>query len=522
MEVRPEGVFLIDGMQDRGFRSPQLPPALVSATRWQVDDAGLLWIGQNVAVGDSGAVLLGGKELNNEGVSAHPTGDAGAIFDFGAVGADKVRVAVADRANLGAALITTNTLAFPNYDFEPVLHVWDTAGTGLPAFSASLPLTGNVTSGFVGMSDTGDRIVAVASSAAGTNHIRVYNPTGAILNSYDVPAPANIRQGRIDDVAGRLYLGLYDGTCEIYDLNTGALLHSQSLAGTFDSHAFSGDGLTFAYGNFSGLFVVQETSPGVWTQVASRFGSGFTYLATCALDARGSRVAFQVQQYSPAYDTIDAGMLDVATGADLFVDTLVAPGTAYQMVCSGVAIDDAGDYMACASWGDSFNTTPEIFGYDSSGTQTMSIDAPGSAFSIDIDADGDVVAAGTKAVHANVSGNGGTIWCVDAYDQELHVLGQPQVGGTLSLETPDGVPSVSFALGSVLGATPTVIGPSEVDLGSLYTSPLGPIAIPVGGLVQPLSIPPSGALIGAPLHVQAVRFGTPATWTNKVSLRLLP
>lgn len=107
----------------------------------------------------------------------------------------------------------------------------------------------------------------------------------------------------------------------------------------------------------------------------------------------------------------------------------------------------------------------------------MAYTTPGSVFSVAIDADGDVVAAGSKAVHANTFGNGGSVWCLDAYEQTLHVLGEAKVGGPLEVTSP-------------------------------------------GGASHTLPIPPNPSLSGMGIHFQGLRFLATGTLTNKVSVRL--
>lgn len=519
VEVRPEGAFYANQTNDGLFHTPASQnQALVSGPRWQVDDLGLAWIGYGAAVGDSGASAMASLELNNESVSVWATGSNSPIFDYPTFGAFAMKVDIADRDNTAAALVS-NDLGGSN--FQSTLSVWDSAGNGTPDWSATLPATGNVYSSMVGVNDKGTRIVAAASNSNGTINIRVFDRAGSILSTWDLPTTANLRFGAIDDGGDRLYVGYFNGVAEIYDLDTGVSIHTLNIGATFDAHAISGDGKTVAYGSFGGLTVVQETSPGVWNQVAYRSNPSSSYLARTALNTDGSRAAFQIQRYSPAYDHIEAGIMDVTTGLDLSHQSMDAPGTAYQLNCSGVDINDAGDVMAAASWGDSLNATPEIFSMDDQGNLLSSIDLTGSAFSIDLDADGDVIFAGSKAVHANTFGNGGSMTCIDADDQNLHLLGYPQLGGSLTVESPDGASALSFSICSSLGNSPTPFGISELNLATEITRN-GPNTIPAGGLSMPLPIPTRASFSGMLLHVQGVRFSAATELTNKVSIRLLP
>jgi len=512
-EVRPQGVFLVS---TNGAQTSPGTAALVASPRWQEDDNGLAWIAANVAIGDSGASMVVGKELNNESVACYGTGSANPIFDASTLDANNVRVAMASRAPMVAALAT--------YDigggvWQSTLQTFASFADGTPLATINLPTTGNVIAGMVGVSEHGDRIVTAVSNASGQQHIRVFAPDGTSLASYDVVASANIRFGAIDANALRLYLGLYNGTCEIYDLTTGALQHSQSLGGTFDSHAFSADGSTFAYGNFSGLFVVRETLPGVWTQIASRFHAGSQFLGRCALSADGNTAAFEVQRYSPAYDHVEMGMMDVSTGADLFSVSLDAPGTAFQLSASSCAVSADGQTAAFGTWGDEFSLTPTLQCFDRSGLQTMAYTTPGSVYAVAIDADGDVVAAGSKAVHANTFGNGGTAWCLDAAEQTLHILGDAKVGGTVEMTSPSGATQMWLAMAPALGQSPTAFGISELNL-SGATQVFGPFPVGAGGAMETLPLPSSPSLNGIAVHFQGLRVSGTAELTNKVSLRI--
>jgi hypothetical protein len=519
VEVRPEGAFYTNQTSDGLFHTPTTQnQALVSGPRWQVDDLGLAWIGEGASVGDSGASAMASLQLNNESVSVWATGSNTPIFDYSTFGAFAMKVDIADRNNTAAALVS-NDLGGSN--FQSTLSVWDSAGNGTPDWSATLPTTGNVYSSMVGVNDKGSKIVAAASNSSGVINIRVFDRAGGLLNSWDLPTSANLRYGAIDDNADRLYVAYYNGDAELYDLDTGTTLAVFSIGATFDAHALSGDGKTVAYGSFSGLTVMQETSPGVWTQVAYRSNPSSSYLARAALNTDGSRAAFEIQRYSPAYDHIEAGMLDVGTGLDLNHQSMDAPGSGYQLNCSGVDISDAGDVMVAASWGDEFNVTPEVFTMDDQGNLLSSIDLAGSAMSVDLGPDGDVAFAGSKAVHANTFGNGGSMTCFDADDQNLHMLGYPQLGGSLTVESPDGAAALTFSVCAALGSTPTPFGISELDLATEITRN-GPNTIPTGGLSMPLSIPTRASFAGMLVHVQGVRFGVATELTNKVSIRLLP
>lgn len=519
IEVRPEGAFYIN-QTNAGL--PKTPAgqtlAAVSGPRWQQTDLGLAWIGSSAAVGDSGAAAIGGKDLNNEEISCWATGSDSPIFNHSVNGAYALKVAMADRSNTSAGLVT-NDLGSTN--FQSTVSVWDSAGNGTALWSATLPATGNVFASMLAVNDSGNRIVAAASNTSGFLHIRVWDRSGAVLGSWDITAAANLRYGAIDDSGDRLYAALYNGTALIYDLNTGALLHTQNIGATFDSHAISGDGKTIAYGTFSGIYVVQETLPGVWSQVAFRANPSASYTGRVALNQDGSRAGFAMQRYSPAADHIEVGILDVTSGADLNLQIFDAPGSAYQLNPSGLAMSDAGDVMVCGSWGDSLNATPEVFTMDDQGNLLGSVDLPGSAFSVDIDADGDVVLVGSKAVHANVSGNGGAMTCIDAADQTLHMLGYPQLGGSLNVESPDGASALTFSVAASLGSSMTPFGMSELNIATEILR-VGPNTIPVGGLSMPLAIPTRASLAGMLIHVQGVRFGVINELTNKVSIRLLP
>ena len=256
LEVRPEGAFFVQQPSTGvGITPASNRLAAVTSPRWQVNDGGLFWIGEHVAVGDSGAAAMGGKDLNNEGVACWATGSDSPIFDWSVVGASNVQVDIADRNNTGAAIVTTDT---GGTNFESTVSAWDSAGSGTPDWSATFPTTGNVYASMIAVSDSGSRIVAAASNASGILHLRVWDRLGNSLGSWDLPASANMRFGAIDDAGERMYVGLYDGTVLIYDLNTGVAIHTISIGASFDSHAISGDGKTVAYGDFYGLTVVRE------------------------------------------------------------------------------------------------------------------------------------------------------------------------------------------------------------------------------------------------------------------------
>lgn len=534
VEVDARGAMMVTEYRDAsGDRSIRLSddtgyiPQLVTQPNWIESDGGLAWICRDIAVGDNGAIVLAGKGLNNEAMTLYNATSATPVWNFDALNSEDPVVSVADRANRSAGMVIYDMDPGPDYDFEATVHVFSNTGNGTPDWSYTFPRTLNYFGGGCAVSDDG-RVILMWKADPNIEHLRVraYKGDGTLISTaeiqtvYGVNKYFHARQTILSDDGSRAYFNVgVEGL--IFDVTSGTVIHSHNINASFDSHALSGDGKTYAFGYFGYFEAWRETSPGNWTRVARATQTGSTYVARLDLNQDGSRLGYQIQRYSPAYDHIEIGIWDVDNDANMFTAAYDAPGTAFQLVCSGVEIDENGDYVSGISWGDSFHQTPEGFVYDAAGNATCEISSRGSAFGIGFDADGDVFAMGTKAVHANEFGNGGDVIVADAYDKTLRIDGYPVRGGMINLLVPPVGTKVRIVVCDDLGASNTPYGMTEVDLRTTLQQ-LGPYTIPGQGLVLPITIPGAGSLAGRDVHFQALIQNPGAELTNKVSIRIQP
>ncbi len=527
---------MVDSQGSRIVRSLQDASGAVVATsqggsvraggglRWEQDDAGLNWVVKNVAAGDFGSSALAGKGLNNESVTLFAAGSENDLFDFSTLGSEYPWVAMADQAPVGAALVVTN-VATTGIDFEGVLQVWDTTGNGTPDWTYTFPRTLNHFGGGVEISDDGNIIfVWKGDPNSGTCLIRVYDRVGSLLSSSSLAVAGSYysRGTILSDDGTRAYFGM-GSSAVIWDVLGGQLLHLENIGASFDSHAMSADGTRFAYGGFGWFRVYGETIPGGWTLLHTESFSGSQYASHLALDADGSTCAYQIQTYSPAYDTLRVGMLDVDAGSVLFEEVLTAPGTTSQLAGGDCAILDDGSVAAFGSWGDSLNQVPEALTRDASGNALSNLDLDGSVFDLDLAPGGDVLVGGNKSVHANTFGNGGSFWVSDPDTQDFHIEGVPQLGQLVTFTIEDGWAKVGFAAARALGSSSTPWGVSSLDLSTLLWQSRA-ISVPKGGLTLPITLPSLPSMAGLVVHLQSAVFsaGGSSQMTNKVSLRLLP
>jgi hypothetical protein len=523
MEVTPEGAFLRSELNQNGIEGLGSRQNMVTSPRWQNLDGGLAWIGYDTDIGDNGGQLIASRGLNNEGVVVYTSHSPTELFFHDTLNSENPYVAMADRAPVGVAMEVFDIDPGSTYEFEATVSVFDTTGGGTPDWTYTYPTTQNYYGGGVAVSDDAKIIVAwKADPNSGKLLIEAFDRAGNAVSSGTLNDGTNFhaRQARLSDDGSRAYFFI-GTTAYIYDVFGATMIHSHSIGASFDSHAFSGDGHSFAYGSFGYLRVYQEQA-GSWVNVHSENFSGSTYVARLDLDADGSRLGYLVQKYSPAYDVVDVGMIDVPSNTLLWTDTLTAPGTAFQLVASGVEVDDDGEYLAGSTWGDSLNTTPEAFAYDEAGNQTAAIDLPGSAFSVAISPDGEVGVAGSKGVHANTFGNGGAITCFDTFEQNFHVDGVVRSGMSVNLMYGNSPLTATMGFSTNLAPSPTALGVFDIDLSALLASPTFPV--PPGSGVVPLNVPANPGLIGVAVHVQGYTNDGAGnlTMTVKASTRVLP
>ena len=170
-------------------------------------------------------------------------------------------------------------------------------------------------------------------------------------------------------------------------------------------YRISGDGGVFVVGGFNfDVYVFNGTTYNQvihFTQANSWFGGA------CAVSRDGSTVGTFAGNANNWLSGV-VYFLDVASYNMLGSYPVSGTGS-YQGTPIGVNSNDDGSVMAFASWGTQFHDWPEVMVFNRNVQLIGQIDFPGSAFSVDVSSDGQYVVGGSKAVHANQFGSGGSI-----------------------------------------------------------------------------------------------------------------
>jgi hypothetical protein len=529
-EVTPEGVFVREAT-GRGSLGPIYvgnPNPSPMGLRWTyANPPGVPWITQSVSVGMSGAFAWLGQNLNGERLSfVSTTDDAGPpplpVYEIPLLGADFVEVKAADDGPACAlAVVQPSTGVSPNelrllegFSTTPVFTV-----SGLPNFE-------------VAVSDDGRFVAAAYSPSMGVARVDVFDANAPSPTVPVAMLTSTVQSFREHDISGdgsTVLLATHMSN-HVFDVATGNEIFTDSTTVSHDAHSIDFDGDTWARGGFNPVRAWIHN--GATYQAVLNFSDptlGFPVYTACDVSADGSTLV------AAAYDANNNSLfrvycfdLDLAGSTTLW--TYVNNGSGgLQDTPQAVSLSDDGRWIAVGSWGAEFSGHPEalLFDRNAGPVPIGSVDTPGSVFDVDLSGDGQFLVVGTKAVHANVFGNGGEGYSFDRGGQGHRLVGTASVGRSIALET-GGTPgdSVILAVATALG-TPTTIPPIGgsllLDLASLVFPPQLVGTVPAGGVLStPLAIPNVPSSVGLVFYTQTLRVGTGVEFDNALVVPITP
>jgi len=408
--VTPQGAFVRDAA-DR--MRPSGPTAMQSAgTLWTQTDGGLAWIANAVSIGNHGSEVFAEFELNNaraELYSAFDTNPPTALWsDVSAQGSDDHHVASSESGNVHVSLHTFS----PGQPSAACTLTKYNSLSSLPDWNYTFPIAANGSN--LGISRDGQTIVAAASDPNTSSvDIAVFSPASNVPVSYTTfplgGTSNGVRGFDLSADGSTLYFsaGGNPVNAYIFDIATASVVFSTPIGASFDSHAISGDGSVFAYGNFGSMNLFEKVA-GVYTNTYTRSLPGSDYCGYIDISDDGSTVAFGWTFYSN-YLTVQIEAVDVPSHTLTMTDIVNATGS-LQNIVSGVSVSADGKRFAVGLWGDGAGPVAEARLYSKTqNTPIATVDTGGSVFGLKISADGQRAAFGTKAVHANQFGNGGKL-----------------------------------------------------------------------------------------------------------------
>ncbi len=476
---------------------------------WSYPDNGLAWIPRNVSIGDRGTQVCAALELNNEAAELFSVFDSNPPVpiwqDTSLYGADMgFMCSSSSKGDYHVVMYQVNNPDIMNRN--PVVNCYDSQ-SNTPLWTWTYPNT--INHGSRVAIDRKGTVVAVVVYNNNTGMIELFffDPaTGTQTSSYS-QSSAGLRGFDLSADGSTLYF--HDGAygVNIFDIAANGVIFTTSTGGSFDGHCISGDGTKFAFGGF-GDVKMWEFDGTNWTDFVFSTGSG-NYADEMDFSDDGSTLGFGVSQYNPSYTQCEAYIMDVATKA--IVSHAVFPSSgSYQDVCSGASISRDGSHFVSSRWGDQFNTNAEVQILEKgNNTPVGSIDTQGSAFAVDMSADGQVTVSGCKAVHANVSGNGGAVDCYDLGDEDVVAHGKPHVGSSFQLDI-YGVPNwyyIPYRCSADIPMGTTIPAAN----GTLYLNITAPFAqmymaqMPSSGnTTDTINIPGSPGLAGVTQYIQVV------------------
>jgi hypothetical protein len=356
--VTPEGSETIVEIIDPFFGGNPggtTPPGVV----WNYPDNGLKWIARNVSVGDKGTQVCSIEELNNERVELFSLFDGNPptpIWTDSSIFGTSAGYMCSSSFE-GDYHVVMYHVNFPDImNRIPKVNCYK-SGSSTPEWIWSYENTINA-----GTKVAIDRqgtviVVAIFNDNTSMIHLYVLDPAdGSELNSSSF-AGGYLRGFDLSADGSTLYLH-EDGTkVHIIDVATLTEVFSTSTSGSFDGHCISGDGSKFAFGGF-GNVKIWENIADAWTSWTFSTGSG-NYGDEMDFSDDGTTLGFGVTQYSPASNKTEAYILDIATQTVTAHVVHNSTGS-YQDVCSAAAISHDGRYFALGTWGDQFNSNPEV------------------------------------------------------------------------------------------------------------------------------------------------------------------
>ena len=409
--VTPEGAF---------FRSDAAQPAPGPHAQqslgliWSHPDGGLAWIAQACAIGNHGSEVLAQYWQNNQRTelfSALDTNPPTAIWtDSSMLGAGDQHVAAAESVGTELALYT---LLGGSPSAQTTLNKYHSA-SGVPdwSYTFGFPTNGGTN---CAISRDGNVIVAAASNPATSSvDIAVFGPGSNVPVSYTTVALGGtnnvIRGFDLSADGSTLYFSASGNPVNAYvfDIASASVVFSTLINASFDSHAISGDGSVFAFGNFNSMRLFEKVG-GVYTNTFTRTVSGSNYCACIDISDDGSTVAYGFTFYNN-YQTVRVEALDVPTHAVTMTESVTSSTPSLQNIVSAVACAADGQRFAVGLWGDGTGSVAEARFYSKTQNAPLTtLNLNGSVFGVAISADGQRMVAGSKAVHANTLGNGGQL-----------------------------------------------------------------------------------------------------------------
>jgi hypothetical protein len=369
-------------------------------TLWQVDDQNAIADGVAIDAND----VWGAWILQNARLGAYPIGGNGTpAFEFSSFGSGNSGV---DSAK-GADRIGFMESNAPGNDFR--LHGFKSTSGGTPDWSFPFPVSDPnlpASSRKVAVSYDGSTVAAVVSDSVTQNStLYVFEAdTGVVRSTWTDP----LRMDAVDLTDnGSIALVTQDNLAALVDTSNGTVTFSVVGSGAGNIfYRISGDGNVFVVDGFN-LDVYQYN--GTTYQQVIHFSRPSNWFGGASIVSRdGSTVGSFAGNYANNWLSGEVDLFDVASRQ--LIGSYPVSGTgSYQGTPVGAESNDNGTVMAFASWGTEFHDWPEVMVFNRNVELIGAINFPGSAFSVDVSADGQYVVGGSKAVHANQFGSGGRI-----------------------------------------------------------------------------------------------------------------
>ena len=406
MRVTPQGVVQTTHIGTSKRMSPAARvaqrPTLVPLgnTVWLYDDATAIADGVSIDANNVwGAWTLSGARLTMQAI----TGDGTPAWSFSSFGSGNSGVAAAKGADR-SGFMESNAAGD---DF--LQHGFTSSSNGTPDWSFPYPVSDPnlpASSRKVATSRDGSTIAAVVSDSVTQNStLYVFDAnTGTVTLAWTDPLRMN-GVALTDD--GSKALVTQDNKATLVDTDNGNILFSVAGSGAGNIfYPISGDGSVFAVGGFN--FDVYAFNGTTYTQVIHFTRANFWFGGASTVSHDGSTVGTFGGNYTDGWLSGEVYLFDVAS-TNMLGSYPVSGTGIYQGTPIGAGSNDNGTVMAFASWGTEFHDWPEVMVFNRSVQLIGQIDFPGSAFSVDVRADGQYVVGGAKAVHANQFGDGGRI-----------------------------------------------------------------------------------------------------------------